>query len=288
MNETITISCKCGTGTTTITAAFAFLAQKHVLDDCDVDAADLHILARPEIKSQEEFQGGVIAIIDPNKCTECGECRAHCRFDAITEDYQVNQLMCEGCSVCYHVCPAQAVAMEDQICGNWFISDSRLGPMVHADLFPGEENSGKLVAVVRGQAKDLAKDKSKNLILVDGAPGVGCPVISSVAGSDHVIVVTEPSLSGLHDMRRVIELVRGFDIPVSALINKCDVNVEVASTIEKHCEQDDVPLLGKIPYDPGVIMAMVTRSTVFENGGNATVGPLRDAWSRVETEILSQ
>ena len=287
MKELIIISGKGGTGKTTITAAFAFLAQNHVLADCDVDAADLHILARPETKCQEEFQGGVKAIIDSEKCTECGECRAHCRYDAITEDYHVNLLTCEGCSVCYHVCPAQAVTMEDQICGNWFISDSRLGPMVHAELFPGEENSGKLVAVVRGQAKDLAKDGLKSLILVDGAPGVGCPVISSVTGADHVIVVTEPSLSGLHDMRRVIELVRGFGIPVSALINKWDVNRDVASTIEKYCKQDDVPLLGKIPYEPGVIKSMVNRSTVFENGGNATVGPLREVWSRIEKEILS-
>ena len=287
MKEIVIISGKGGTGKTTITAAFAFLADNHVLVDCDVDAADLHILAHPEIRRNEEFQGGAKAVIDPDKCTQCGACREACRYDAISEEYRVNPISCEGCSVCFHVCPEGAVTMEDQICGAWFISDSRLGPMVHAELFPGEENSGKLVAVVRNQAKALAEKESKSLIIADGAPGVGCPVISSVTGADHVIVVTEPTLSGLHDMQRVVELVRGFNIPVSAIINKWDINPDMASDIEEHCKESGVPLLGRIPYDSDVIKAMVGRSTILEDGDNSAGKPLKEIWSLIESQILS-
>ena len=194
MKELVVISGKGGTGKTTLTASFAFLAKDAVLADCDVDAADLHILAHPRVIHEEDFRGGAKAAIDLQKCVKCGACTEACRFGAISEGFVVTALSCESCGVCFHVCPAEAVSLEEGLNGHWFISETRLGQMVHAALLPGEENSGKLVALVRNQAKVSARKLNKSLILVDGAPGVGCPVISSITGADHVLIVTEPTL----------------------------------------------------------------------------------------------
>lgn len=281
MKELVVISGKGGTGKTSLTASFAWLAQRNVVADCDVDAADLHLLAAPVPRSEESFSGGVIARIDPQKCTSCGLCRENCRYDAISEDFRVDDLSCEGCAVCRHLCPEGAVTLETAVNGRWFISDSRFGPMVHAELFPGAENSGKLVALVRNQAKVLAKAEDKDLIIVDGAPGVGCPVISSVTGADHVVVVTEPSLSGLHDMERAVQLVRGFGIAPSVILNKADINTDVARILREKCSAADVPIVGEIPYDPAFTKAMIQGKCVVENESPALSKHVRETWERL-------
>jgi MinD superfamily P-loop ATPase len=287
MKELVIISGKGGTGKTSLTACFAYLATDRVLADCDVDAADLHILVEPQTVHEEEFRGGIKARIDQNKCIECWKCKDACRFAAISEDLIVNTMSCEGCGVCFHVCPEEAVILEEGINGRWFISETRFGPMVHAELFPGEENSGKLVALVRNQAKVLARNQNKSLILVDGAPGVGCPVISSVTGANHVLIVTEPSLSGLHDMERAVQLVQGFRIPISVVINKYDVSPEGTEKIERFAQTARVNLLGKIPYDSGVIKAMVQRRCAVDNGNSPAGTAIREIWDRVKNQILS-
>ncbi len=286
VKELVIISGKGGTGKTSLTASFAFLARDKVLADCDVDAADLHILAHPKNILEEDFRGGVKARIDPRKCTQCGVCRDTCRFGAISDEPAVKRLSCEGCGVCAHVCPEQAICLEEGLNGHWFISETRLGPMVHAALLPGEENSGRLVALVRNQAKVLARQQEKSLILVDGAPGVGCPVISSITGADLVLIVTEPTLSGLHDMKRAIELVRGFRMPFAVVVNKHDVNPDVAEQIEQAAVQAQGKVLGRIPYDPQVIRSMVQRHCVVEDGDSPAGRAVREIWSRLEPDLV--
>jgi MinD superfamily P-loop ATPase len=286
MKEIVVISGKGGTGKTTLTASFALLSGRAVVADCDVDAPDLHILAHPSVRHTEDFRGGVKARIDLDKCIECGACADACRYNAISEEFIVDPFSCEGCSVCYHVCPEHAVVLEEGLNGHWYISDTRFGPMVHAVLLPGEENSGKLVSLVRNQAKVMARKEDKDLIIADGAPGVGCPVISSVTGASHVVVVTEPTLSGLHDMERAIRLVQGFGIPVSVVINKCDVNPEIQDRIEAFCTDSGLPLLGKIPYDSSVIRAMVDRRCAVENGDTAANRAVCAIWDRIEQTVI--
>jgi MinD superfamily P-loop ATPase len=287
MKELVIISGKGGTGKTTLTACFAFLAKDNVLADCDVDAADLHILAHPAVIHEEEFRGGAKAFIDPEKCVKCGECSQACRFHAVSEDFVVSPFSCEGCGVCFHVCPEQAVSLEEGLNGRWFISETRLGPMVHAALLPGAENSGRLVALVRNQAKVLARKLNKSLILVDGAPGVGCPVISSITGADRVIIVTEPTLSGLHDMERAMRLAQGFRVPVDVIVNKHDINPEVAERIEEFSVNAGAGVLGRIPYDPEVIHALVQRRCVVENGPSAAGAAVREIWGKIESGLLA-
>lgn len=288
MKELVLISGKGGTGKTSLTAAFAYLAQNKVLADCDVDAPDLHILAHPEIIQKEDFRGGIKACIDPEKCLQCGACLDACRFGAISDEFRVNPFACEGCTVCFHVCPESAIVMEQNVNGRWFISETRFGPMVHASLFPGEENSGKLVALVRNQAKVLARQRQSELIIVDGAPGIGCPVISSVTGADHVMIVTEPTLSGLHDMDRALQLVQGFRIRASVVVNKWDVNPDVTEQIEGLSAKRDARVLGRIPYDPQVIKALVQRRCVVENGPSSAGNSIRTIWKRLEADLSAE
>jgi len=279
------VSGKGGTGKTSLVGCFAFLAADKVLADCDVDAADLHILVQPRVVHEEAFTGGIKARIDLSRCSGCGACVEACRYEAISDDMVVSPISCEGCGVCFHVCPEHAVVLDEGLSGRWFISETRFGPMVHAELFPGEENSGKLVALVRNQAKVLAKKDRKDLILVDGAPGVGCPVISSVTGADHVLIVTEPSLSGLHDMERVLTLVEGFRIPVSVVVNKYDINPRVSERIEKFAEGVGAGFLGRIPYDSSVITSMVQRRCVVENGASPAAEAVREIWARLAPRL---
>jgi MinD superfamily P-loop ATPase len=288
MKELIIISGKGGTGKTSLTAAFAFLAQDKVLADCDVDAPDLHILAHPEIVQKEDFRGGFKACIDAEKCSQCGACIDACRFGAISDELRVNPFACEGCAVCFHVCPESAIELKEALNGTWFISETRFGPMVYASLLPGEENSGKLVALVRNQARVLAKQRQSRLILVDGAPGVGCPVISSVTGADHVVIVTEPTLSGLHDMTRALKLVQGFRIPTSVVVNKADINIDVSCQIEREAEDRGASVLGRIPYDADVINAMVQRRSVVEQTDGPASASIRTIWERLESNELAQ
>lgn len=287
MPELVVVSGKGGTGKTSFVGCFAYLAADKVLADCDVDAADLHILVQPRIVHEEAFTGGVKARIDLSRCSRCRACVDACRFDAISDDMVVRTTSCEGCGVCFHVCPEQAVVLDEGLNGRWFVSETRFGPMVHAELFPGEENSGKLVALVRNQAKVLAKRDRKSLILVDGAPGVGCPVISSVTGADHVLVVTEPTLSGLHDMERVLTLVRGFGIPVSIVVNKYDINLRVSQQIEEFAAGVGAGFLGRVPYDASVIASMVQCRCVVENGSSPAAEAIGEIWAKLAPSLTA-
>ncbi len=285
MKEITVISGKGGTGKTSITASFAFLAKNRVLADCDVDAADLHILAQPEIIHQEDFFGGEKAVIDHDKCSLCGICKENCRYSAISASFVVDHTACEGCALCHYLCPESAIRMEETLNGKWFISNTRLGPMVHANLIPGEENSGKLVALVRNQAKLIAEERNMDIVIVDGAPGVGCPVISSITGVDYVVIVTEPTMSGLHDMKRAAELVRGFNIPSSLVINKWDIHPGMTYEIEEFAKSKNITLAGKIPYDRTVTDSMVKRRTVIEEGPGPASDAIIEVWEQLNQRI---
>ena len=285
MKEITVISGKGGTGKTSITASFAFLAKNRVLADCDVDAADLHILAQPEIIHQEDFFGGEKAVIDHDKCSLCGICKENCRYSAISASFVVDHTTCEGCALCHYLCPESAIRMEETLNGKWFISNTRLGPMVHANLIPGEENSGKLVALVRNQAKLIAEEQNMDIVIVDGAPGVGCPVISSITGVDYVVIVTEPTMSGLHDMKRAAELVRGFNIPSSLVINKWDIHPGMTYEIEEFAKSKNITLAGKIPYDRTVTDSMVKRRTVIEEGPGPASDAIIEVWEQLNQRI---
>lgn len=268
MKELTIISGKGGTGKTTLTAAFAVLAKQHILCDADVDAADLHLLMNPEILEKYDFIGGGQAFIDMDKCVECGLCRQHCRFDAISEDYVVDEILCEGCGVCAYICPEKAVDFSNKKCGEYFISETRFCPMVHARLGIAEENSGKLVTCVRNTARDLAEQKGLELIITDGPPGVGCPVIASVGGVDALLVVSEPTVSGIHDMDRVVQLAKHFNVPAALCINKFDLNAGISDKLREYAEKIGAVYLGSIPFDPAFTHAMVRAETIFEYDRN--------------------
>lgn len=289
MKELTIISGKGGTGKTSITAAFASLAKSKVMADCDVDAADLHLILDPEIKHREEFYGGRIAYINKDLCTECGKCREVCQFDAISEDYIVDPISCEGCSVCVYFCPVNAIEFNDHLNGEWFISNTRFGQLVHAKLGVAEENSGKLVSLVRRQAKLLAEEKELDFVIIDGAPGVGCPVISSITGADAVLVVTEPTLSGLHDLRRVVQLSYGhFHIPTFVCVNKYDLNIDISDQIEKFCKIESVNFVGRIRYDKVVTQAMVQGQSVVEFSNGDIAKEIMKIWNYIENELKTE
>ena len=285
MKQIVVISGKGGTGKTVITGAFASLAKNKVMADCDVDAADLHILLEPKIIERHEFRGGKTAVIDNKKCTQCNKCIEVCRFNAISKDFIVDSISCEGCSVCFYVCPKMAIKMEDNLSGEWFISDTRYGPFVHAKLGIAEENSGKLVSVVRQNAKLIAEKENRDLIIIDGPPGIGCPVISSISGTDIVLIVTEPTLSGIHDMSRVIELARHFKVKTFVVINKYDLNKDMTREIEKYCRNNKIGLAGKIIYDPVVTESMVNKKIVVEYSDGVVTQQIKDVWGAVAAAL---
>ena len=278
MKQIVVISGKGGTGKTVITGAFAALAENKVIADCDVDAADLHLLLDPAVRERHEFRSGKRAVIDIDRCTRCGRCIEVCRFDAVRKGYSVDPVSCEGCAFCAFVCPAGAITMEENCAGEWFISDTRFGPLVHAKLGMAEENSGKLVSLVRGQAKELAQQNACDWVIVDGAPGIGCPVIASLAGIDCALVVTEPTLSGLHDARRVIEVTKHFAIPAKMIINKYDLNTEMTAVIERYCEGNGVELIGKVPFDVAVVEAMIRKKAMVEYAEGKAAPAVRRIW----------
>ncbi len=285
MKELVVISGKGGTGKTTFTASFAALAQHAVYADCDVDAADLHLLLQPDIRHREEFRSGVTAWIDQNACIHCGKCQEVCRFDAIDDDFMVNRFACEGCAVCMHICPEHAIETHENICGEWYLSDTRYGPLVHARLGVAEENSGKLVAIVRQQAKRLAQEQEKTLIVIDGPPGIGCPVISSIAGSTLVLVVTEPTLSGMHDLQRVVKLTAHFNIPTLVCVNKFDINPEMTEEISTYCADHHLGFLGVIPFDITVVESLVRRQPLVEFVQGGISATIRQIWQQIETYL---
>ncbi len=267
MKQVAVVSGKGGTGKTSIIASLAALAQgKAVFADCDVDAPDLHLILQPDILESRDFYGIKRAFIDKEKCIQCGICQDACRFGAIS-DFEVETPLCEGCGVCQLVCPEDAVEMRDIQAGEAYISQTRFGPMAHAELYPGEEASGKLVAMVREMARDLAAEKDLDLILIDGSPGIGCPVIASLTGVNLALVVTEPTVTGEHDLVRLLDVAGHFGIKTTVCINKYDLNPEAARKIEELCGKRGVKIAGRLPYHTSVIEAMVKAQAVVEIGG---------------------
>jgi len=291
VREIVVVSGKGGTGKTSLVAAFAGLADKAVLADGDVDAADLHLILEPRIRQRYEFIGGKRAAIVTEKCIGCGKCEQMCRFDAIRfngrgndlveKTFTIDPVSCEGCKVCVEFCPADAIAFEDCVNGQWFISDTRFGIMVHAKLGVAEENSGKLVSLIRKEARKIAADEGKNLLILDGSPGIGCPVIASITGADLVLIVTEPTLSGMHDLERVADLASGFNIPSLVCINKFDLNPDMTASIEDYAAKRGVKLAGRIRYDEAFTKAQIMKATVLEYTGAAVSEDVRALWKNI-------
>jgi MinD superfamily P-loop ATPase len=277
VKELVVLSGKGGTGKTSIVASFAALAQKKVLADCDVDAADLHLVLKPDILKDNDFWSGQVAVIDEGKCTECGLCQELCRFEAIP-DFKVDPTSCEGCAFCSHICPAEAIKMKERLSGRWFISDTRYGPLVHAKLGIAQENSGKLVALVRQQAKQIAERDGLDYIISDGPPGIGCPVISSLSGVNLALVVTEPTLSGIHDLGRVVDVCRYFNVPVLVCINKYDINEDNVRHIESYCLSQGLEIAAMIPFDNAVTEAMVRGLPMVEYRDNTVSRQIELLW----------
>lgn len=286
MKQIVIISGKGGTGKTVLTAAFASLAEKKVLADCDVDAANLYLMTHPEIKETHSFTGGEKAFYDEEKCTFCGVCVSLCRFDAIHSsdegNISIDPLSCEGCRICSLSCPAQAIEMKPAVCGEWYISQTKYGPFVHARLNPGEENSGKLVSVVREKAKEIAESKSMDWVLIDGPPGIGCPVIASLSGVDLAVVVTEPTLSAVHDMERVIATSKHFKVKTACIINKYDINRKNTQGIIKWCENSNVEFLGKISYSEEAIKAVTQGIPIPEFPASELADEIKEIWFKLK------
>ena len=286
MKQLTILSGKGGTGKTTITASLAVLADKAVLADCDVDAPDLHMLLHPKVIKTQKFKGTKLAVMDKSKCTECKVCSEKCRFDAITEDLKVDPISCEGCAVCTLVCPVDAITLIDRISGYAYVSKTGYGFMAHAILNPGEANSGKLATLVRQNAKYLAEQENSNLVIIDGPPGIGCPVIASVTGVDAGLVVTEPTISGIHDLERALQLLKHFNVEPFACINMFDINKENTSKITNHCRKNGVDVVGKIPFNPIVTKAMVSGKPVVEYASESDVTKeIVKMWKRITTVL---
>lgn len=332
MRELVVISGKGGTGKTSIAASLAVLAGRCVVADCDVDAADLHLVLLPRIQEHHDFYSGHQAVIRQAECTSCGMCLAHCRYGAVVQQFPagdsgvivgstsydcqscdycerscpardndiiramsealgerrrstfaIDPIACEGCGVCVQVCPAGAIDFPERLCGEWMVSETRCGPMVHARLGVAAENSGKLVSIVRGNARRMAEERNIDLIIVDGAPGIGCPVIASIAGAGLVLVITEPTLSGEHDMKRVIELTRHFGIVATVCINKWDLNPEMSEVIEAYCREHSIPVAGRIRYDRAFTDAQINAQTVVEASDHGVAEDIRRLWDAVRT-----
>jgi MinD superfamily P-loop ATPase len=295
LKEIVVISGKGGTGKTSIVASFAALAKDAVLADCDVDAADLHLVLQPEIKQTQDFSGGKLASVITTKCIGCGKCEEVCNFDAavfagpannvVAKTYMIDSIACEGCGVCTRFCPVDAIEFKDAVNGQWFISETRFGPMVHARLGIAQENSGKLVSVIRKQAKQLAADRNKDIIIVDGSPGIGCPVIASIGAADLVLIVTEPTVSAQHDLDRVVELNEHFGIPAAVCINKCDINPKIAKAIEIRAAERGLKVAGKIAYDTVVTKAQLAAKTIIEYSNSNLKQQIVSLWESISNML---
>ena len=287
MKEIVIISGKGGTGKTSITAAFAMLGREAVVvADCDVDAADMHLLMQPDWSFSEDFYSGVIASIDQEKCLRCGKCQSICRFNAIpmiNGEYVVSKLNCEGCGYCARICPADAIKMIEQNVGKFFISNTKAdNKLVHARLKSGADNSGKLVAKVKKEAKLIAEKEQKEIIIVDGSPGIGCPVVSSLSGANYVVLVTEPSVAGLHDLERVYQLVEKFGIPAGCIINKADINQDVTDRIMIFLSDNSIDHLGNLPYDEDFTKAMTEGKTIVEDQESHLKNLITEMWKKIK------
>jgi len=281
MKQLTVLSGKGGTGKTTITASLAVLARNAVLADCDVDAPDLHMLLHPEVIKTQEFKGSKLAVIDKTKCDNCGFCREKCRFDAITEAIEVDPVACEGCGVCAAICPADAITMTERVSGYAYISKTRYGFMAHALLSPGESNSGKLVSLVRQNARILSEKEKSDLIIIDGPPGIGCPVIASVTGVDVGLVVTEPTMSGIHDLQRALQLLAHFSVTPLVCVNMYDINKDNTDKILRFCKENSIEVVGRIPFNPKVTEAMVNGKSIMEYAPESDVAKeIENIWKR--------
>jgi len=287
MKQLVVLSGKGGTGKTTVAASLAHLASAEgspILVDADVDAPNLELLLQPQVMQETPFYGGKVAKIDQARCIQCGDCYEACRFDAIMcggGDYWVDSVACEGCAACFYVCPSGAIEMRESLGGRWFRSHTRFGPFFHARLAAGAENSGKMVSTLRQQALLLAQERETDWIIVDGSPGVGCPVIAAVTGSDMALLVSEPTVSGVHDLERAMGICAHFRVPVAVCINKADINPAKAQEIALYCARQNVPVLARIPYDDVVVTAMRHGHAVTELGENAVSGELRGLWNEL-------
>lgn len=288
MKQIVIISGKGGTGKTVITGAFAALARSRVMADCDVDAADLHLLLNPKVKTSGVFKSGVTAYTHKGLCEGCGVCKVVCRFDAVRDNFTIDPISCEGCAFCSLACPRDAIEMKKNTSGNWFVSDTKFGPLVHARLGIAEENSGKLVTLVRQKAKEIAEEKNYRWVIIDGSPGIGCPVIASITGVDCAVIVAEPTLSGLHDAGRVVDVAEFFNVPVKAIINKFDLNPDMTKRIEKWFESKNVQVLGKLNFDKAVVESVVEGKTIIEYTDNQVTQTLGDIWMLLEEKLYKK
>ena len=284
MKEIVVLSGKGGTGKTSIVGSFAAVARSKTLVDCDVDAADLHLLLSPQIKEESEFWSGQTAFIDKKLCTRCGTCEAACRFEAI-KGFKVDPLSCEGCGFCSHVCPELCIKMKERMAGRWFVSETRYGPLVHARLGIAEENSGKLVAVVRQNARLIAAKEGLEYVITDGPPGIGCPVISSLSGARLALLVTEPTLSGIHDLERVLGVCQHFSVPAMVCINKYDLNEDNTREIERFCLGQGVDAVSRIPLDNVVTEALVQGLPVVEYCDGEVAREIKILWQKVSNAL---
>lgn len=281
IRELVIISGKGGTGKTSVAASIACLAENKVIADCDVDAADMHLVLKPEQRETHAFNGGRKAHVSAVLCSSCGGCLDYCRFDAISNDFIVDQIACEGCGVCAHFCPTSAIVMKSHVSGKWFVSDTRHGPLVHAQLGIAEGNSGKLVTLIKKKAQEIAADKGYGLIIVDGSPGTGCPVIATMSGAAVALIVTEPTVSGIHDLKRVIELARHFNVKTAVCVNKADINNEIVDKIKAFCSSNGIPVVGEIPYDMDVTRAQIAGMSVVEHSEGPAAASIRRLWHEV-------
>lgn len=281
MRQVSVVSGKGGTGKTVVAASLVSLAGSAVIADCDVDAANLGLLLHPELRERHGFSGGAVAFRDPEKCTGCGQCRQVCRFDAVGEDFDIDPIACEGCGFCAHACPAEAIEMRPSRNGEWFVSATRYGTMVHAELGPAEENSGKLVTLVRKRAGEIAVENGADFVIADGPPGIGCPAIASLTGADLALVVTEPTASGIHDLERIVGVAGRLGVRVCCLVNKHDVNPANTAAVEDWCRGQGVASVGRIPYDMAVVQAVAAGEIVVESGTGPAAREIGEAWQRV-------
>jgi len=295
MRQIVILSGKGGTGKTTVAAAFAHLASQEaaiVMADADVDAANLELVLAPTVLESHEFVGGKVAHIDPERCVACGTCMEVCRFEAVhppeevpfRSHYSIDPIACEGCAACYYQCPEGAIRMEERVSGRWFRSETRFGPLFHAHLFAAEENSGKLVTEVKQAARQLALDQGAEYLIVDGPPGIGCPVIAASAGADLALLVVEPTVSGVHDLERALSTTEHFKVPSLVCINKYDINPTRTREIEDFCARRGVEVIARIPFDTVVTEAMVQGRVVTEYTDGTVSAELRRAWEQVRAK----
>ncbi len=288
MKHIVVISGKGGTGKTTVTASLCALAGTPVIVDCDVDAADMHLLLNPEIQRSENFSGGKYAVIDSEHCVGCGKCLEVCRFEAITPALKMDIFSCEGCGLCARVCPAGAIAMTPRQSGKWFVSATKHGTLVHAELGIGEENSGKLVSKIKQEAFAIAKDTGAEWVIADGPPGTGCPVMASLAQADLTVVVTEPTLSAMHDMKRAVETAAQFKIPAAVIINKWDINAENTTAIADFCENNDIAVVGRISFNNAANEAVAAGIPLVEYGNEQAAVEIRAIWESIKNIFISK